>query len=275
VTIVLERVDVEFGSGLPGARLALKGLDISLRSDECVAVVGPTGAGKTTLLEVASGLLAPTRGRAWADGRGDGGDQPLRSVAGLVYQFPELQFFEDTVFDDVAFGPRRLGLSTDAVRERVQSALLRSGLEPGAFAGRNLATLSAGEKRRAAIAGILALERPFLLLDEPTAGLDPATREGILELLVAERSERGIVLVSHDLDLVDRVAERTVVMNAGVVVSDGRTRDVLSDVERLEGMGLAPPVGYVLISRLQRLAPTEAAAVRNVLFEGRLADAER
>jgi energy-coupling factor transport system ATP-binding protein len=271
VTIELERVDVEFGAGLPGARLALKGLDISFRSDECVAIVGPTGAGKTTLLEVASGLLAPTRGRA----RADGGDRPLRSVAGLVYQFPELQFFEDTVFDDVAFGPRRLGLSTDAVRERVQGALLRSGLDPGAFAERDLATLSAGEKRRAAIAGILALERPFLLLDEPTAGLDPGTREGIVELLVAERSARGIVLVSHDLDLVDRVAERTVVMNAGVVVSDGRTRDVLSDVERLESMGLAPPVGYVLISRLQQLAPAEAAAVRNVLFEGRLADAER
>ena len=271
---MLERVDVEFGAGLPGARLALEGLDISFRSDECVAVVGPTGAGKTTLLEVASGLLAPTRGRVRADGRGGGG-QSLRSVAGLVYQFPELQFFEDTVFDDVAFGPRRLGLSTDAVHERVQGALLRSGLEPGAFAGRSLATLSAGEKRRAAIAGILALERPFLLLDEPTAGLDPATREGILELLVAERSARGIVIVSHDLDLVDRVAERTVVMNAGVVVSDGRTRDVLSDVERLEGMGLAPPAEYVLISRLQRLAPAEAAAVRRTLLEGRLADAER
>ncbi len=268
--IRLESVSVEFGSGLPGAHLALADVSLSVGTDECVAVVGPTGAGKTTLLEVAAGLLAPSSGRAALEG--SQGHKLLRSAAGLVYQFPELQFFEETVYDDVAFGPKRMGLVGDELDGCVTGALRRAGLDPAAFSDRSPVTLSAGEKRRAAIAGILALDRPFLLLDEPTAGLDPSARDGIISLLAGEADERGIVLVTHDLDMVDRIAGRTVVMHAGRKEIDGRTRSVLSDVERLERLGLTPPARHVLVAALQKRAPEEARRVSDILFRGPLAD---
>jgi len=270
ISIVLEDVVVEFGAGLPGAHRALDSVSLAVAGDECVALVGPTGAGKTTLLEVAAGLMEPDSGRVGVfdgDGASLGG---ARQAAGLVYQFPELQFFEETVFDDVAFGPRRTGLDEESVAGRVRDALSRSGLRPETFAGRSVAALSAGEKRRAAIAGILALERPFLLLDEPTAGLDPVTREGIIELLRAEAARRGVLLVSHDLELVGAVASRMVVLRGGSVVLDGATGDVLSQVERLESMGLAPPAEYVLLSLVRERAPSELDAVRRAIFDGRL-----
>ncbi|MBD3347587.1 MAG: ATP-binding cassette domain-containing protein [Candidatus Eisenbacteria bacterium] len=273
LTITLEGVDVEFGSGFPGAHLALRGVDLTLEVAGCLAVIGPTGAGKTTLLEVAAGLLAPTRGDVRLSMGDSVSDSPLRSSAGLVYQFPELQFFEDTVYEDVAFGPRRMGLDESEVSARVADALERSGLSPDAFEGRDLTTLSAGEKRRAAIAGILALERPFLLLDEPTAGLDPATRECVVDLLLSESEARGVALVSHDLELVDRVATRTVVMNEGSIAVDDETSRVLSDVAGLEALGLAPPVEYALLSLVRERAPAEARRVRRALFDARVADA--
>ncbi|MFH1501999.1 MAG: ATP-binding cassette domain-containing protein [Candidatus Eisenbacteria bacterium] len=268
---MFESVVVEFGSGLPGARLALAGVDVALRCRECVAVIGPTGAGKTSLLEVGAGLLAPARGRAFLE---DGGRVlPLKSGVGLVYQFPELQFFEETVYDDVAFGPRKLGVTGDEIDGRVERALESAGLAPSDFASRSPSALSAGEKRRAAIAGILALERPFLLLDEPTAGLDPASREGIIELLSAESGTRGVVVVSHDLELVDRLASRVLVMNEGRIVADGDAQDVLSDVAGLTGIGLAPPARHVLLDLVRERAPEEVPRVSEALFAGRLAKA--
>lgn len=267
--IVLESAVVVFGAGLPDGRRALAGVDLSMSDDEFLAVIGPTGAGKTSLLEVAAGLLSLSSGRAFLDEAGS--RRSLRSGVGLVYQFPELQFFEETVYDDVAFGPRRLGLTEEKVDERVRRALSGAGLSPEAFSARAPISLSAGEKRRAAIAGILALERPFLLLDEPTAGLDPASREGIIGLLSGEGRVRGVVVVSHDLDLVDRVATRTVVMNEGAVVADGPTRDVLSRVSDLERMGLAPPARHVLLERIRSRAPRKAARVEQILFPSLLA----
>ncbi len=270
--LVLEAVSVEFGSGLPGARLALSDVSLSAGDEECVAVVGPTGAGKTTLLEVMAGLLAPSSGSASLEGAE--ACVPLRKAAGLVCQFPELQFFEETVYEDVAFGPKRMGLGGAALAERVAGALSRAGLDPESFSERSPVTLSAGEKRRAAIAGILALDRPFLLLDEPTAGLDPRARDGIISLLADEGAERGIVLVTHDLDLVDRVAGRTVVMHRGRVVADGKTRAVLSDVARLEALGLAPPARHALLARLEESLPDEARRVAEILFARPLAESD-
>ena len=264
--IVLENVSVEYDGGLPAPRSALRDVNLALDEGECLAIVGPTGAGKTSLLEVAAGLLAPTRGRASLAPPA----QPatLRSSVGLVYQFPEAQFFEETVYDDVAFGPRKQGLSESEVEVRVVAALRRAGLPPDAFASRPPGTLSAGEKRRAAIAGILALDRPFLFLDEPTAGLDPATREGVVCLLSRERERRGIAVVTHDLELVDRVAERMVVLSDGAVIADGDTRGLLSDVPFLERVGLDPPARYVLLERLRQCAPSEARKVERLLLPG-------
>lgn len=270
--IVLESVSVVFGSGLPGAHSALSDVSLSVGTGECVAIIGPTGAGKTTMLEVMAGLLAPTGGRATLDDGTRG--HALRSAVGLVYQFPELQFFEETVYDDVAFGPRRTGLGEDETSRRVLGALTRSGLDPQAFVDRAPTSLSVGEQRRVAIAGILALDRPFLLLDEPTAGLDPRARDGIIGLLSSERSGGGVVLVSHDLDLVDRVARRTVILANGLVAADGDTQAVLSDVEHMESLGLAPPASHALLSRLRERAPGEASRVAAILASGPLAEAD-
>lgn len=267
--IVLESVSVEYDGGLPSPTTALRGVDLELGVGECAAVVGPTGAGKTSLLEVAAGLLPPSRGRVALVSSGSRADP--RSAVGLVYQFPEAQFFEETVLDDVAFGPRRQGLQESEIEARIAEALRMVGLELGRFAQRSPASLSAGEQRRAAIAGILALDRPFLFLDEPTAGLDPASRECIADLIAAEGTRRGILVVTHDLDLADRVAERIIVLSAGTVVADGRTRRVLSDVEFVARAGLEPPARYALVAKIRERAPQEADRVERLLFSGRLA----
>lgn len=137
-----------------------------------------------------------------------------------------------------------------------------------------MASLSAGEKRRAAIAGILALDRPFLFLDEPTAGLDPASRESVAGLIVSERARRGILVVTHDLDLADRVAERTIVLSDGAVIADGKTSSVLSDVGFIGGVGLEPPARYALIAKIRERAPEAADRAAGFLVSGRLADGE-
>lgn len=262
--IELAGVTVKYDEGLPTATTALGGVDLTLTEGECVGVIGPTGSGKTTLLEVAAGLTGPTDGTARV--RAEGEEPRLRDVVGLAYQFPELQFFEETVFDDVAFGPRRQGMGEQQVRERVRDALERSRLDLSDFGGRAPLSLSAGEKRRTAIAGILALGRPFLLLDEPTAGLDPPTADGIADLIMGE-VERGcgVVVVSHDLEFVERVAPRTVLMGDGAVLADAPAGDVFSDGHSLERLGLEPPPRYVLIDRLARLSPETARGVAGAL----------
>ncbi len=273
VRIVLEAVAMEYDRGLPGASLALSGVGLSVAEGECVAVIGPTGSGKTTLLEVMAGLARPTAGAVKVD-PAERGRSP-RSVVGLVYQFPECQFFEDTVFEDVAFGPRRQGLTPADVERRVLTALERASLPPGEFSSRHPLTLSAGEKRRAAVACILALDRPFLLLDEPTAGLDPAGRARMLDLMVKERAAgRAVVVVTHDLDLADAVAERVVLLRGGRVLADGDTRSILGDDAALGEAGLEAPPAYALVALLKaRNAPDAARVADAVLGRGALAGA--
>ena len=271
--IVLEAVGMEYDGGVPGAPAALAGIDLSVGEGECVAVIGPTGSGKTTLLEIMAGLAKPTAGSVRIDPAGRGAVP--RSVVGLVYQFPECQFFEDTVFEDVAFGPRRQGIAPADVERRVVSALERASLPPREFAPRHPLSLSAGEKRRAAVACILALDRPFLLLDEPTAGLDPAGRARMLDLAAQERAAgRGVVVVTHDLDLADAVAERVVLLGGGRVLADGDTRSLLGDVAALGRAGLEAPPAYALVALLRaRGAPDAERVAAAVLGRSALAGA--
>jgi energy-coupling factor transport system ATP-binding protein len=269
--IRLRSVVLEYDRGLPSATTALAGVDLDVGAGQSIAVIGPTGSGKTSLLEVMAGLARPTSGGAMALG-GDGADG-LRALAGLVYQFPESQFFEETVFDDVAFGPRRQGLSDSAIDRRVAEALDRAGLEPSGFAQRSPLSLSAGEKRRAAIACILALGRPFLLLDEPTAGLDPLTRGRIAELIVSEAAAgRGVVTVTHDLELADGVSDRTIAMAHGRIVADRPTGAIFRDAGLLGELGLEPPARYALVQALRSRLPDQAANVESLVLP-RLADA--
>ena len=263
--IVLRGVAVQYDAGLPSSTTALTGVDLSIGLGECVAVIGPTGSGKTTLLEVMAGLSRPSSGSAAIEC--DGERPGLKQSVGLAYQFPESQFFEETVFEDVAFGPARQGLAEPDVRRRVEEALSRAGLSAGEFGGRAPLSLSAGEKRRAAIAGILALSRSFLLLDEPTAGLDPTTAEHVSELVRNEfGAGSGVVVVTHDLEFVEKVASRTVVMGEGAVLADRATADVLSDADLLTQLGLEPPPRYALVDRLRRLSNPEYERVASILL---------
>ena len=262
--IVLRDVTVRYDTGLPSATTALSGVGLVVEQGECVAVIGPTGSGKTTLLEVMAGLTAPTSGVATIEPAGAA--RGLRDAVGLAYQFPESQFFEETVFADVAFGPARQGLAESEIRIRVEEALSRAGLPDDKFGGRMPLSLSAGEKRRAAIAGILALSRPFLLLDEPTAGLDPSTAERIGDLVRNEvRTGRGVVVVTHDLEFVEAVAARTVVIGDGAVLADRTTAGALADASLLEGLGLEPPPRHALMDRLRRLSHPEFDRISLVL----------
>jgi energy-coupling factor transport system ATP-binding protein len=265
VRLVLEAVGMEYDAGLPGASVALRGVNLSIGEGECVAIIGPTGSGKTTLLEIAAGLAKPTAGSVRIDPAVRG--TVPRSAVGLVYQFPECQFFEDTVFEDVAFGPRRQGIPAADVERRVVTALERASLPPGEFASRHPLTLSAGEKRRAAVACILALDRPFLLLDEPTAGLDPGGRNRMLDLVVQERAQgRAVVVVTHDLDLADAVAERVVVLGAGRVLADGDARSVLGDAAALRRVGLEAPPAHALVALLRARNAPDAERVADAVL---------
>jgi energy-coupling factor transport system ATP-binding protein len=262
--IVLEDVGVTHDAGLPSEAAALREVSVSLSAGERLAVVGPTGSGKTTLLEVMAGLAAPTSGRVFVDPPGEG--LALRSAVGLAYQFPESQFFEETVYEDVAFGPVRQGVPPEEIPDRVCAALRQAGLSPTDFADRSPLSLSAGEKRRAAIAGILALGRPFLLLDEPTAGLDPATAARVEALMIAEADcGVGVAFVTHDLELVERAASRVVILSAGEIVADGETPGVLADGRRLRSVGLEPPPRCALLERLNELSWPEVERVARLL----------
>jgi len=267
VRILLENVGVSYDRGLPSATAALDGVSLSVEAGECVAVIGPTGSGKTTLLEVMSGLARPSSGRATLEPEEKGG---LRSAVGLAYQFPESQFFEETVFADVAFGPRKQGVSGEEVEARVERALSRAGLEVDGYADRSPLSLSAGEKRRAAIAGIIALSRPFLLLDEPTAGLDPSSADTVARLVAAEvREGHGVIVVTHDLEFVDSVAGRTVVLSGGGVRADGDTASIMADQELLGRLGLEPPARYAVVNRLREMRHPSAERVAEVLASER------
>ncbi len=225
--IELEDVRYVYSQGTPFEFEALKGVSLAVEPDEVLGVVGGTGSGKSTLVQHLNLLLAPTSGRVLVDGVDARtlGKGELRRRVGLVFQFPEAALFAPTVKDDVAFAPRRLGLSEDKVCERVDEALGLLGGEH--ISERSTFALSGGEQRRVAIAGVLAMGPKILVLDEPGAGLDPATREDLLGVV---RSLRGagtsVVMVSHDLDKIAEVADRVCVLEAGEVRGVGAPEEV-------------------------------------------------
>ncbi len=263
-------------AGTPLASVALEGVSLAIYRGESVGILGPTGSGKSTLVQLFAGLLRPTAGRVWVDGvdltRRGVDLRRIRQRIGLVFQYPEHQLFEETVFEDVAFGPRNLGLGPEEVAERVEEALTLVGLPPERFKSRSPFSLSGGEMRRVAIAGVLAMRPEVLILDEPTAGLDPQGRRALLELvrkLQTERRDRTVLLVSHRMDDVARVCERVVVLHQGRVYLDASVREAFREVARLREIGLdVPRVTEVLLRlrasglavRTDRLTVEEACA---------------
>jgi len=250
VRIVLEKVGYEYQQGSPFSAVALKDIDLTIREGEFVALIGHTGSGKSTLAQHLNGLIRPTQGTVYyedeegrADIHGKGySKKSLRRQVGLVFQYPEYQLFEETVQKDVAFGPKNLGLDKDEIDARVKEAITRVGLDYDAVAEKSPFELSGGQMRRVAIAGVVAMRPGVLVLDEPTAGLDPGSREELLQMIKGlHDSGTTIVMISHNMDDVARYAGRIVVMQKGTVVMDGTPREIFSRGEELERMGLDVP----------------------------------
>ena len=273
--IRVEDLTYTYAPGTPLERAALRGVSVEIGPGERVGILGRTGSGKSTLVQHLAGLLEPTAGRVWlndvAAHERTAAARAQRRRVGLAFQYPEDQIFERTVFREVAFGPRNLGLEEAEIVTRVRWALEMVGLHPVEMEGRVPFTLSGGEMRRVALAGILGLRPEVLILDEPTAGLDPRGRRELLARVRDWQEETGLtlILVSHDLDELARVVERVVVLEGGRVVADGPARRVLSDGQLLRAAGLDVPQPVLLLQALRgagwevrtdRLLPEEAVA---------------
>ncbi len=265
-----------YARGTPAERVALRGITLEIGPGERVGISGPTGSGKSTLVQHIAGLLTPASGQVLLDGVPAHARTPearaRRHQVGLAFQFPEAQMFELTVFREVAFGPRHLGLGADEIAARVRWALEMVGLDPDSFADRVPFALSGGEMRRVALASILALKPRVLILDEPTAGLDPRGRSDILARLRAWQAETGatLILVSHHLDEMAGLVDRVVLLASGQVVADGPTRSVLGDGHRLRAAGLSPPPGVALLEALRAAGwpvRTDALDIEDVVSE--------
>ena len=233
---------------------ALKDICLTIEEGEFIGLIGHTGCGKSTLVQHMNGLLKPTDGHIYFDGEDinakDYDRKALRSKVGLVFQYPEHQLFENDVFSDVCFGPRNMGLDRKETELRAYEALKSVGLSDDDFYNSPF-ELSGGQKRRVAIAGVLAMKPQILILDEPTAGLDPQGREDILDMIsdLHSRENMTVILVSHSMDDVADHAKRLIVMDDGAIVYDDTPREVFKNVRELEKMGLAvPEVTYIMRS---------------------------
>jgi energy-coupling factor transport system ATP-binding protein len=272
VLIQVENLSHTYSPDTPLARAALHDVSLEIAPGERVGLVGRAGAGKSTLVQLVAGLLTPTAGQVLLDGtpahERSAAAHAARLRVALAFQYPEHQFFEQTVAREIAFGPRNLGLGNEQIGARVRWALEMVGLD-GMMESRSPFTLSSGEMRRVALASILALRPEVLILDEPTAGLDPRGRRELLTRVRAWQEKAGAILivVSHDLEELARVVERAIVLDRGRVAADGPAREVLSDAPALIAAGLDVPQPVALLRALResgwnvrtdRLLPEEA-----------------
>ena len=241
----VENLTHTYGEGTPFRRSAVKNMDLTIYRGEFLGLIGHTGSGKSTLIQHLNGLLKPTEGRILLGGRDIWKEEKIRDVrfrVGLVFQYPEHQLFEETVYRDIAFGPKNMGLGEEEIDQRVRVAARFVGLDEATLQKSPFA-LSGGQKRRVAIAGVIAMEPEVLVLDEPTAGLDPQGREELLAHIRAYHRERGttIVLVSHSMDEIAENVERIVVLKGGSVLMSGTQREVFARAEELVAAGLNVP----------------------------------
>lgn len=258
MSLVLENVSYIYGEGGLEETKALDNVSLSVPDHSFVGLVGHTGSGKSTLVQLMNGLIKPSHGRVLVDGF-DLADKSKevrerRKQVGLVFQYPEYQLFEETIAKDIAFGPKNQGLTDDEQIERVKEAMALVDLDYETWKDRSPFELSGGQKRRVAIAGIVAMRPRYLILDEPTAGLDPLGRDHILEAIyrLYQKSDMSIILVSHSMDDVARFANYMIVMNKGTKVTEGRTEEVFAQADLLESIHLGIPSVMALLRSLKR-----------------------
>lgn len=269
MSIVLRDVSYVYMPKTPYERVALRSINLTVQKGEFVGIIGHTGSGKSTLVQHMNGLLKPTRGTVTVDdvdlgGKGAAVRKAKRQV-GMVFQYPEHQLFEETVYDDIAFGPRNIGADAAEVERRVRRALEFVGLDHGEFAKRSPFRLSGGQMRRVAIAGVIALEPEYLILDEPSAGLDPRGRDEIFAEIVKLHETAGItvILISHSMEEIARLVKRLVVLSSGSISLDGPPREVFGQSrEKLLAAGIDAPNVSLLLRRLKdRGLAVDAAAL--------------
>ena len=266
MSIILDHVNYVYGEDTALAVHALKDINLVIPDGQFIGLIGHTGSGKSTLVQHLNGLIRPTGGAIYYNGEDihekDYDRKRLRSKVGLVFQYPEHQLFEIDVFKDVCFGPKNLGLSQKEVELRAYAALKQVGLEDEFFY-QSPFDLSGGQKRRVAIAGVLAMKPEVLILDEPTAGLDPKGRDEILDQIAKLKEETGItvILVSHSMEDVAKYVERIIVMNRGSVLYDDTPREVFKHYRELEQVGLAAPqVTYIMQALAKRGMSVDTSA---------------
>lgn len=256
MSIRAEHVNFLYGQGTAFEQYALKDVSFEIEDGQFIGLIGHTGSGKSTLIQHLNGLLRATSGEIYYNGENiyrDGYDmKALRSKVGLVFQYPEHQLFEVDVFSDVCFGPKNQGLSQPEIEQRAREALQQVGLSER-FWKQSPFELSGGQKRRAAIAGVLAMRPEVLILDEPTAGLDPRGRDEILDEISALHREKKmtIILVSHSMEDIARYADRIMVMNHGEKIFDAPPKEVFRHYKELEKVGLAAPQITYLVHQLR------------------------
>lgn len=268
----IEVIDLNYtyNTGMENEIRALDGISFTVESGSFTGIIGHTGSGKSTLVQHLNGLMKPASGRVVLGGVDLGESRinmaEIRKKVGLVFQYPEYQLFEETVAEDIAFGPRNMKLDDEEVRERVREAMDTVGLPYEEFAERSPFELSGGQKRRVAIAGVIAMRPEALILDEPAAGLDPGAHREMLEMIRRFHDERGttVLLVSHNMDDVAEYCEEVLVLDKGRLLFSGTPREVFSRREELEAVGLGLPSGSELIRLMEaRGAVTGGSGVLN------------
>ena len=258
--VEIKNLSFVYSKGTPNEKLALDNIDLSIEEGSFVALIGATGSGKSTLIQHLNGLIKPQdkkHSSVIVGGKNAADKKTLKTLrfeVGMVFQYPEYQLFADTVEKDVAFGPKNMKLPADEVSRRVKRALETVGLDYAEFAERSPFDLSGGEKRRVAIAGVIAMEPKILVLDEPVAGLDPAGRAELLALIKKLQKEVSptVILVSHNMDDVAALADRVVALKDGRIVADGAPRDVFSHRGLIMDIGLDLPTAARIVDKLEK-----------------------
>ena len=258
MSIKIENLTYVYMPKTPFEKKALDNVNLEIEDGEFLAVIGHTGSGKSTLIQHLNGLLKPASGKIYVDGT-DITDKDtklvdIRKKVGLVFQYPEYQLFEETIAKDIAYGPSNLELNEDEILRRVKKSMEMVGLNYEEYKDISPFELSGGQKRRVAIAGVIAMEPKVLILDEPTAGLDPAGRDDILEQikLLHEKYNMTIILVSHSMEDVGKLAEKIILMNDGHIELQGKPKEVFKEIDTLEKIGLAVPQVTYLMRELKK-----------------------